>query len=98
MKTTYCQSCGMPLTKPEEQGTEKDGSLNPDYCIYCYREGEFTKDVSMEDMIDQCMKFLGEFNKDSGRKMSPDEARAEMRRNFPLLKRWRRKESDGSGS
>ncbi len=89
MEAVYCQSCGMPLTKPEEHGTEKDGSLNPEYCIYCYKDGEFAqKDMSMEEMIDHCMKFLGEFNKESGTKFSSAQARAEMRKYFPHLKRW----------
>lgn len=37
---TYCQSCGMSLTK-EILGTERDGSLNIDYCLYCYKHGAF---------------------------------------------------------
>ena len=27
-----CQSCGMPLTK-EQLGSNKDGSINGDYCM-----------------------------------------------------------------
>ncbi len=89
METTYCQSCGMPLTRPEDRGTERDGSANTEYCIYCYKNGEFAQNLSMEEMIDHCMQFLGEFNKDSGTKFSPAEARAEMLKHFPTLKRWR---------
>lgn len=32
----FCQSCGMPLTKDEDCGTNGDGSTNFDYCKYCY--------------------------------------------------------------
>lgn len=88
METTYCQSCGMPLARPEDHGTERDGSPSADYCIYCYKDGNFAQDVSMEQMIDHCLQFLGEFNKDSGTTFSPVEARAEMMKYFPTLKRW----------
>ena len=32
----FCQSCGMPLTKTEDFGTEKDGKLSEDYCAVSY--------------------------------------------------------------
>ena len=41
--TPFCQSCGMPLTDEGLLGTEKDGAKAPDYCIYCYKDGERTE-------------------------------------------------------
>ena len=38
-----CQCCGMPL-EDEIISREKDGSLNEDYCKWCYTDGEFTLD------------------------------------------------------
>jgi len=38
-----CQSCSMPLTD-EIYATNKDGSANEEYCIYCYKDGDFTYD------------------------------------------------------
>ena len=35
----FCQSCGMPLTKNEDCGTNGDGSINFGYCQYCYKDG-----------------------------------------------------------
>jgi RimJ/RimL family protein N-acetyltransferase len=35
----FCQSCGMPLTRIEDCGTNADGSTNFDYCQYCYNDG-----------------------------------------------------------
>ncbi|MCD8073075.1 MAG: zinc ribbon domain-containing protein [Alistipes sp.] len=89
METNLCQSCGMPLTKSEELATERDGSKNYEYCIYCYKEGRFTREVDMEGMIDICAGFLDEYNKDSGQKMSLEQAKAHMREFFPSLKRWK---------
>lgn len=40
----FCQSCAMPMTE------ELYGSKNEDYCIYCYENGEFTADISMEEI------------------------------------------------
>ena len=51
MDMKFCQSCGMPLTD-EILGTNADGTNNEDYCIYCYKDGGFTQDMTMEQMID----------------------------------------------
>ena len=78
MEQIYCQSCGMPLTEPEG-----------DYCIYCFKDGAFTQEMSMEEMIAHCAQFVDEFNNDSEQKMTKEEAIAQMRVFFPLLKRWK---------
>ncbi|MDH3069385.1 zinc ribbon domain-containing protein [Akkermansia sp. N21169] len=84
----FCQSCGMPMHSADQFGTDKDGSANRDYCCYCYKDGEFVQDCSMEGMIEHCIKYLDEFNASSGTQLSKDEAIAEMRKYFPRLKRW----------
>ncbi|MDN7023779.1 hypothetical protein FGU65_02515 [Methanoculleus sp. FWC-SCC1] len=38
-----CASCGMPLARDEDAGTEADGSRSGTYCTYCYRDGAFTE-------------------------------------------------------
>ena len=40
MEQKFCQSCGMPMTT-EIYGTNADGTLNEDYCMYCYKDGAF---------------------------------------------------------
>lgn len=50
-KNLFCQSCNMPLDRPELFGTEKDGSKSSEYCVYCYQSGSFTNpDLSLEEM------------------------------------------------
>ena len=89
----FCQSCGMPLSSEAVFGTgstdnifgtEKDGSQNLDYCLYCYKDGAFTLDCTMDEMIEQCVPHCINGNP------WPDEAtaRAEMAKIFPSLKRW----------
>ena len=84
----FCQSCGMPLTE-DFKGTNADGSLNDDYCTYCYGDGSFTNDMTMDEMIDHCLQFLDEFNRDTGRDLDIDDARAEMKTAFKEYKRWK---------
>ena len=84
----YCQSCGMPLTKPENLGTEADGTANDEYCTYCYRDGHFTWDCTMEEMIRHCAEFHEEFRDENGKSYTREEAVRLMREYFPTLKRW----------
>ena len=80
----FCQSCGMPLAKDEDYGTNKDGTRNEEYCAYCYKEGAFLADCTMEEMIDFCL----EATKDTGLYTDREEARCQMMEWFPTLKRW----------
>ena len=57
MEKMICQSCGMPITSNELLGTNKNGSLNSDYCKYCYKDGEFIDKVTMEEYIEMCSKY-----------------------------------------
>jgi hypothetical protein len=84
--TKFCQSCGMPLTSAEVQGTNADGSHNEDYCSYCYKDGSFTSDQTMEEMIETCVPFVSKGDP------WPDEetARKAMQEFFPQMKRWKK--------
>lgn len=84
----FCQSCGMPMQTADLFGTNADGTLNQDYCCYCYKDGAFVQDCTMDEMIAHCIKFLDEFNEACGTKLSNEEAIAQMRKHFPTLKRW----------
>lgn len=88
MEIKYCQSCGMPLQKQEELGTNPDGSKNEEYCCYCFKNGAFTMECTMEQMIEHCAQFTDEFNKDGGFTFTKEEAIANMKIHFPTLKRW----------
>lgn len=80
----------MPMTEAAHFGAEKDGSASEEYCVYCYQGGAFTADVTMEQMIENNLEYLDEFNKDSEKKFTVDEARAAMLEYFPMLKRWKK--------
>lgn len=85
MEERYCQSCGMPMGQTDElYGTEADGTKNHDYCKYCYENGAFTANCTMEEMIDFCVQPLLE----NMPGMTEAGAREMMQAQFPLLKRW----------
>ncbi|MDH6307664.1 hypothetical protein M2451_000113 [Dysgonomonas sp. PFB1-18] len=88
MDQKFCQSCGMPLKTSEDFGTNADQSPNQEYCHYCFKDGKFTKDLTMDEMIERCAQFVEEFNKDSEQKFTKEEAIAQMKLYFPKLKRW----------
>lgn len=90
METKFCQSCGMPLKGEQDFGTNRDGSKNEEYCVYCYKEGAFTQECTMEEMIAHCAGYVSEFNKDSGMNFTKEQAIAQMQAYFPQLKRWKK--------
>ena len=85
----FCQSCGMPLTKNEDCGTNADGSKNFDYCKYCYADGKFLQDCTMDEMIEHCAQFVDEVNKGLPQPITKEEYIGQMKMYFPHLKRWR---------
>ena len=73
-----CQSCGMPMQE-EQYGTNKDGSKNESYCCYCYKDGAFAQDCSLEEMVDFCAPFEVE----GGRARNLEEAKEQLMKHFP---------------
>ena len=57
MENRICQSCGMPIDSSILLGTNQDGSLNSDYCKYCYSNGQFIDDVTMDEYIKMCSQY-----------------------------------------
>ena len=86
----FCQSCGMPLARIEDCGTNADGSTNFDYCQYCYKDGRFLQECTMEEMIEHCSQFVDEVNKNMPKPMTKEEYKQMMQGFFPILKRWRK--------
>ena len=83
-KMVVCQSCSMPLVNEEEKGTEKDGAKAEEYCIYCYKDGEFTSDMTLEETIADSVNYA----KAAG--MTEEEMLAHAKKVLPTLKRWKK--------
>ncbi len=82
----FCQSCGMPMIKPEDFGTTADGWRQNEYCHYCYADGRFLQpDVTLAQMIEFVVKPMTEATG-----MEAAEARALAEQMLPHLGRWRK--------
>ena len=87
MEPKFCQSCGMPLSDAV-LGTNADGSKNDEYCLYCFKDGAFTGDFIMEEMVQFCAQFVDEYNKNTGNSLNKEEYKDVLRQFYPHLKRW----------
>jgi len=84
MEEQICQSCGMPLTKEEEKGTNKDGGRNEEYCVYCYEKGEFTHNMTLEETIADSVNYAEMAG------LTEEEMLKQAREYLPMLKRWKK--------
>lgn len=84
-----CQSCGMFLQQDSDKGTERDGSKSEEYCVFCFQQGAFTHDITMEELVEHNLQTLDEWNKSAGLQLTEQEARLQLMEFLPTLKRWR---------
>ena len=84
-----CQCCGMPL-EDAILSREKDGTLNEDYCQWCYADGTYTYS-NMDDLIDISVRHM------VSEGFTEEQARSYLKQTLPNLDYWKRYEelSDG---
>ena len=82
-----CQCCGMPL-EDAIIGRNQDGSMNEDYCQWCYADGTYTYS-NMDDLIRVCVPNLVKQG------FSEEQARTYMKQTLPQLDYWKRYEELG---
>ena len=85
MKESICQSCGMRMSKEEDYGKNADGTASREYCRYCFVDGKFSRDESLEEMVESCIPFMLE----DGECKTEEEARERLMKELPKLNRWR---------
>ena len=86
----YCQCCGMPL-EDSMISRERDGSMNEDYCKWCYADGEYMYS-DMDDLIEVCVKNMVD------EKHTEDEVRVYLKDMLPQLDYWKRYKELGGDS
>ena len=79
-----CQCCGMPLDD-SILGRNRDGSLNEEYCQWCYADGTYTYS-DMDELIKICIPQMVKQG------FSEDQAREYMKQKLPTLDYWKRYE------
>ncbi|MCL2605990.1 MAG: helix-turn-helix domain-containing protein [Coriobacteriia bacterium] len=84
-----CQSCAMHLRAIEDFGTEADAGISTDYCLHCYKDGNFTGNQSMDEMVEINLGYLDHWNTEQGTSYTKDEARAILKEHLATLKRWK---------
>ena len=83
-KGQFCQSCSMPMEKPDDFGTNIDNSKNKEYCCHCYQDGKFTEPgITMEQMIEKCAGTMKQMN-------LPKALIGQTKTVIPTLKRWKK--------
>ena len=80
-----CQCCGMPIEDDAIIGRDSDGTLNEDYCKWCYADGTYTYN-NMSDLIDVCVKHMANEN------FTEEQARSYMEKLLPTLNYWKKYE------
>ncbi|UCD06799.1 MAG: zinc ribbon domain-containing protein [candidate division WOR-3 bacterium] len=84
-KAIICQSCGMPMQKDEDFGTNTDGTKSGEYCHFCFKDGGFTDEgITMEQKIDKLVEIAV-----SQMQIPKEKARAMAEDIIPKLARWR---------
>jgi len=79
-----CESCGYSLRRPQDHGTEADGSPSGIFCIVCYREGAFVHEaVDAADFLAKAAADLAEM-----RGSSVGRIKLTMKKGLPKLPRW----------
>jgi hypothetical protein len=85
MKEKICQSCGMPLQKEGDFGTNSGGSESEEYCFHCFQNGKFLDEgITLQEKVNKNVKFAVQMG------MSEQEARKMASSVLPKLKRWKK--------
>ena len=78
-----CQCCGMPLEDDGTMSRETDGSINEEYCKWCYADGKYTYS-DMDSLIDFCARHMASEN------WPEAQVRAYMAELLPKLDHWKK--------
>ena len=79
----------MPL-EDEIIGRNKDGSMNEEYCKWCYADGTYTYS-NLDDPIEVCVRNM------AGQDFTEDQARSYLKIELPKLNYWKKYEELGDG-
>lgn len=82
-----CQSCSMPISQSDLQGTEADSSKSNKYCIYCYKDGKF---IQPDATLDQMIEISAKGWSDQDPNITFEQAKDQMGKIIPNLERWQK--------
>ena len=79
-----CECCGMPMHHLTDFGTNKDGTVNTEYCHFCFLKGRFVDHgISLEQKIEKNIAMAHKMG------TPREEATLNAHNTLPKLKRWK---------
>lgn len=85
MSERICQSCGMPLRKLADFGTDEEGNKNDEFCCFCFQLGKYVDSgITLKEKIDKNVEIAKEMG------IPEDKARERTKKVLPKLKRWKK--------
>lgn len=80
-----CQSCGMPMPRYEDKGTDEHGNKSEEYCKFCCVNGKLVDEgITMEEKIEKNVEIAKKMG------MREEVARDLATRTLPKLRRWQK--------
>lgn len=82
MELNFYKSFTLPFAK-KLFGSKANSSLNKDYCIYCFKDGAFSANCSMDETLPSCAPFIDKVHVHLPKPMTRKEFKQMLRRDFP---------------
>lgn len=86
-----CQCCGMPMQE-SDCGTDADGKSCSEYCQHCYKDGKFTFNGTLDEMIAMLKSMAVEIG------MTEEQIEKAGKEVLPNLKRWKEQQETNNNT
>lgn len=83
-----CQSCGMSIEQDKDKGTNVDASLSTEYCAYCYKDGNFANELTLEQYVEIGLDYSPEYQA-AETETEKEKIKAQTKAYLSTLKRWK---------
>ena len=75
----------------DDLGTNIDKGANMEYCTYCFADGKFIEDKTLDQVAEHNLNWLKEWNEANGTSYTREEALPLIKSFLATLKRWQTK-------
>lgn len=83
-----CQSCGMDISSDEHKGTNADKSLSEEYRAFCFKDGKFSNNFTLEEQMEIGLAYSPEYSSATTQE-EKDKIKQQTREYLSNLKRWK---------
>ena len=85
-KGVVCQSCEMLIKDEMQKGTEKKGEKSDTFCFYCYRDGQFTQNCTVEEMAEKVVHIVDTIEPEPELVVKYEERYQQFKKIYPTCK------------